>query len=224
VDTGTSRFDLSLLQDQRPHGLLGCLTYNTDLFDPETVQRMAGHWSMLLAGIVADPGGRISELPLLTASEQHRILVDWNRSPLASPVPTCIHSLIEEQARTHPDALAVVHGDRQLSYERLDRRAGRLAARLRAEGVGPESLVGVFLERSPEMVIAVLAVLKAGGAYVPLDPAYPARRIAFVLEDAGVGVLITKRSLLGRLPRTEAIALCADEEDGGGSLAVDAEQ
>ncbi len=196
---GTAKFDLSLAMQETGRGLEGTFEYSTDLFDHATITRMIGHFQTLLAGIVADPDQRLSALPLLTAAERRTLLVDWNDTQ-GDVAHACIHHLFEAQARQTPDALAVVYEDASLTYGALDRRSTQLGHYLRTLGVGPERLVGLCLERSPEMVVAVLGVLKAGGAYVPLDPAYPAERLRFMLEDAGVGVLLTQEALAERLP------------------------
>ena len=166
---------------------------------------------MLLEGIAADPRCRISALPFLTDAERTTLLDEWNRTEAPYPATSCVHELFEEQARIQPDALAVVHGDRQLTYGQLDAR-GRSSwpQRLRHLGVGPDSPVGLCAERSPEMVVAMLGILKAGGAYVPLDPAYPAERLAFMVDDAGMRAVVTQTHLLSRLPATDASTICVD--------------
>ncbi len=189
--TDTAKFDLSLDLVETSAGLSGELEYSTDLFDAATISRMLGHFQALLEGIVAAPDCRISALPLLTAAERQQLLVEWNATQAVYPHEHCLHTLFEAQAARAPDALAVVFEDQQLTYAALNARANRLAHHLRARGVGPEVGVGVCLERSVELVIALLAVLKAGGAYVPLDPAYPAERRQYMLADAQVALLLT---------------------------------
>ena len=176
--------------------LRGSLNYNTDLFDASTIERMLGHYKTLLEGIVANPEQRISELPLLTEAEKHQLLVEWNDTKRDYPKEKCIHELFETQVEKTPDAIALVFEDQQLTYRELNNRANQLAHYLKKLGVGPEVLVGICVERSVEMVVGLLGILKAGGAYVPLDPDYPKERLAFMLEDAHVSVLLTQKSLL----------------------------
>ncbi len=178
--------------------------YNSDLFDFTTILRMIDHFQTLLAGAVENPSLRISELPLLTEAERRQTLIDWNDTAEPAGEAGCLHELFEATRRRLPDAVAVSCEGQSLTYDELDARAETLAARLRGLGVGPEVLVGVSLQRSLDLPTALLAVLKAGGAYVPLDPSYPQERLAFVLEDGQVAVLITERALRANLPATAA--------------------
>jgi non-ribosomal peptide synthetase component F len=173
--------------------------YSTDLFDAETIEHMVQHFQTLLTAISADPHQRLSDLPLLTAEERHQLLVEWNQTALAYPSHLCIHHLFEAQAEHTPDAIALLFQHQQLTYRELNKRANQLAHLLREMGVGPERLVAICLERSPEMIVAVLAVLKAGGAYLPLDVQYPAQRLSFMLEDAEVTLVLTQESLREKL-------------------------
>ena len=208
----TTKFDLSLVMfEERPGELTGILLYNADLFEPETVRRMSGHYTRLLEGIAADPRRRVCELPLMCEDERRTALVEWNRTEAERPSPTYVHEMFERQARRTPEAVAVETEQEQLSYAELNRRADALTRRLRQKGVEAGSHVGVYLERSPEMVVAVLAVLKAGGAYVPLDPAYPPQRLSYMIEDARVKVLVTQRHLAEGLPEHDTELLLADE-------------
>ena len=166
--------------------------YNTDLFDATTIERMIGHFQTLLEGIVANPDARLSELPLLTNAERHQLLVEWNNTRADYPTDSCLHHLFEAQVERTPDAIAVVFEDQQLTYRELNARANQLAHYLRKRGIKPESLVGICMERSLEMVIAIYGTLKAGAAYVPIDPDYPSDRIAFMLEDAQAPVILTQ--------------------------------
>ena len=161
---------------------------------------------------MANPQQRISELPLLTERERHQLLVEWNDTQTDYPKDKCIHQLFEAQVETTPNAVAVVFEDQQLTYRELNTKANQLAHYLQTLGVKPEVLVGICVERSIEMVIGLLGILKAGGAYMPLDPAYPAERLVFMLEDAGVPVLLTQSSLKEKLPETEAQLICLDVE------------
>jgi amino acid adenylation domain-containing protein/non-ribosomal peptide synthase protein (TIGR01720 family) len=212
-----AKFDLALGLTEGERGLATMLKYNADLFDESTVRRMLEHWQTLLEGIVADPDGRVSELPLSRADERRLMLDAWNRTETPFPEDRCAHQLFEEQAARTPDAPAIVHEDRELSYRELDRRAGRLARRLRAAGVGPEVLVGIFLGRSPETVVSILGVMKAGGAYVPLDPAHPAERLAFLIGDAGVKAIVTQEKLASGLPPHRAPLILLDRDDAPGA-------
>lgn len=220
IETNTAKFDLSLELDDRPGGLIGRFEYNTDLFDATTIERMVGHWQTLLASIVANPEQRIAELPLLTESEQQQILVTWNETDNTANAAkdTCLYQLFESQVERTPKAIAIRAGDRHLTYRTLNNKANQLAHYLRKQGVGPEVLVGICMERSLEMVIAMLGVLKAGGAYVPLDPAYPQERIAFMLHDSQAKVLLTQRKLLATLQeywedtKQPASVVCLDSD------------
>ncbi|MEJ2688063.1 MAG: amino acid adenylation domain-containing protein, partial [Gammaproteobacteria bacterium] len=189
----TAILDLRLSITDMHQRLQGTWEYNTDLFDAETIERMAGHFQVLLEGNVRNPDARISELPLLTEEERHTILERWNDTAAAYPRDACIHELFQAQAAETPDRIAVVWGEEHVSYEALGRRAKRLAGHLQALGVGPEVLVGVCTGRTVEMVTGVLGVLEAGGGYVPLDPAYPAQRLAFILQDTQAAVVLADR-------------------------------
>jgi amino acid adenylation domain-containing protein len=194
------KFDLSLALAWREGGLGGYLAYSTELFGPATVRRLLARLERVLEQVSADPGIRLSALELLDAAERRLVMEEWNRTAAAYPAERCIHQLVEEQAERTPHAVAVVHEADAVTYRELNARANRLAHRLVRLGVGPEVRVGVCLERGTELVVALLAVLKAGGAYVPLDPAYPAERLALMLADAGVAVLVTQEALRGLLP------------------------
>jgi amino acid adenylation domain-containing protein len=207
-----SIFDLTLLLEERADGLTGAVQYSTDIFEPTTVERMAGHYVRLLESVVEGPSRRLSALEWLTEAERVRLVKDFNDAPAVEPDDACAHDLFEAQARRRPDAAAVNFEGRRLSYAELDARSNRLANYLRARGVGPDSLVGVCVERSAEMVVALLAVLKAGGAYVPLDPLYPKERLAYMLEDSWPRVLLTQSVLTSGLPAhsSEVFRLDAD--------------
>ncbi|MBD2775784.1 non-ribosomal peptide synthetase [Iningainema tapete] len=187
----TAKFDLTLYVIDGELELTGFLEYNTDLFNSETITRMVEHFQTLLESITANPQAKLSDLPLLTATELHTLIVEWNNTSTDWSSDVCIHELFEAQAAMTPDAIAVVFEEQKLTYRELNTRANQLAHYLRKLGVKPEVLVGICIERSPEMAIALLGILKAGGAYVPLDPAYPQQRLAFMLEDAKVSVLLT---------------------------------
>ena len=174
---------------------------------------MIGHFQTLLESIVADPGTAISRLALLTDSERDQLLVEWNDTKRDYPEDKCIHQLFEEQVERTPEAIAVVFEDRRLTYRELNARANRLAYDLRNLGVGPETLVGICLERSLEMVVGILGVLKAGGAYVPLDPLYPKDRLAFMLEDSEIQVVLTQERVMSCLPPHQAQVVYLDGLD-----------
>ncbi|MFL6261097.1 MAG: non-ribosomal peptide synthase/polyketide synthase [Thermoanaerobaculia bacterium] len=202
VDGGTAKFDLTLMLEDTAAGIRGWMEYDTDLFDRATVARIFTHLETLLAAGLADPGRRISELPLLSDRERHQVLEGWNEMGPAAlrEEPACLHQLFEAHAARTPGAVAVVWGDARLTYGQLDRLAGRVAARLRRLGVGPEVRVGICLRRTPQLVAALFGVLKAGGAYVPLDPGHPAERLAWALADGRAAVLITEEELAGLVP------------------------
>jgi amino acid adenylation domain-containing protein len=210
IHTGTAKFDLTLEMTKVPEGLRGAFEYSTDLFDEETVVRMARHYRTLLEGIAAHPEARLSDLPMLTETERHQVLVEWNATEAGYPQDRCIHQLFEAQAERTPEAVAVIFEERQLTYQELNARADQLARHLRRQGIGPDVLVGLCMERSIEMVVGLLGILKAGGAYLPIDPNYPRERIAFVLEDTQVSVLLTQQKLLECLPETQACRVCVD--------------
>ncbi|HSF43683.1 MAG TPA: non-ribosomal peptide synthase/polyketide synthase [Thermoanaerobaculia bacterium] len=213
--TATARYDLTLALTDRADGLGALLDYRVDLFEPSTVARMAGHLRILLAGAAAGPGQRFSELPLLSPEERQQLL-DWNdtASP-GRPHRPFVHDTVREQARRHPEAVALVQGPRRLTYGELDRWSDAVATRLRSLGVGPEVRVGLCAERSFERVAGLLGILKAGGAVLPLDAAHPAERLGFLLEDSGASVVVTRPRLLGRLPVGDRPVLLLD---GIGSL------
>ncbi len=209
LDTETARFDLTLSIHETAPGLSGALQYNTDLFHDATITRMIGHFQILLKGIVADADRRISDLPILTDAENHKLLVEWNETKRDYPKEKCLHQLFEEQVKRTPDSVAVIFEDQQLTYQELNTRSNQLAHYLRIKGVKPESLVGVCFERSPEMIVALLAILKAGGGYLPLDPSYPPERLSLILEQAETSSVLTQDSLVSRIPVTSA-CYCLD--------------
>ncbi len=173
--------------------------YNAELFDAATITRMAGHYEALLGGILANPSAAVSKLPMMTAEEHRQVVVEWNTTHVSFPDNACLHELFEAQAEAAPDAVAVVLNDEHLTYGELNRRANQMANYLHGLGIGPDGLVGVCMERSLEMVIGLYGILKAGGAYVPMDPSYPPSRLAFMLEDTQVPVLLTKKSTVENL-------------------------
>jgi amino acid adenylation domain-containing protein len=192
--------DIFLNVMESPDGLTLDCDYNTRLFDEATVSRWLGHYETLLAGLAADPAQPVSRLPLLSAAEQNEMAVLWNQTDAVYARNLCVHQIFEEHAARTPDAIAAVYEESQLTYAELNYRADRLAGYLAKLGVKPGVLVGVFVDRSIEMIIALLGVMKAGGAYVPMDPTYPAERISFVLDDASVPVLLTQEKLIPNVP------------------------
>src|SRR5215208_4504315 len=213
TESGVAKFDLSLFMADSSEGIKGALEYNTDLFERETVERLLGHFRILLEAIVREPQRAVTELPLLSEAERQQLLVEWNETEVETGGDSCIHHMFEEQVARTPAATALVFEDEHLSYAELNQRANQLAHHLQTLGVGPEVLVGILMERSVEMVVSLLAVLKAGGAYVPLDPQYPAERVAFMLADTSAPVLLTQQRLLASLPEHEAQVVCVDQLD-----------
>jgi len=182
-------------------------------FDAATITRMLGHLQTLLEGMVANPHQSLCSLPLLTAAEIHQQLIEWNNTQTEYPKDKCIHQLFEEQVEKTPDAVAVVFAELQLSYRELNQRANQLAHYLQKLNIGTEVPVAIYLERSLEMVIAILGILKAGGAYVPIDPTYPSERLAWMLEDIQTPVLLTQNKLLTKLPQLTAKVVCLDQDE-----------
>jgi amino acid adenylation domain-containing protein len=195
VDTGTTKYDLYLELDERKDEVLGRFHYSTDLFDVETIRRIAAHWQVLIGAALLNPKLRLSELPLLNVEEKQDIVVAWNETTRDYP-PTCIHKLFELQADRSPDSVAVATQGATLTYRELNQHANRLAHYLIQRGVGAEDLVGLSLNRDLDMAVALVAVLKAGAAYLPLDPRLPNERLAFMLDDAKPRLVLTQRSLV----------------------------
>jgi amino acid adenylation domain-containing protein len=208
-----SRFDLSLiLNEQAEAGIPGMVEYATDLFEPETVQRMIDSYRLLLESASADPEQQVDQIDLLGETERHQILVEWNRTEHDCDRLPTLNELIELQSAERPDRVALVAESGQLSYAELNRRANQLAHHLRRLGVGPEECVALCVERGLEMVIGLLGVLKAGGAYIPLDPAYPHERLSFMLEDSRPLVVLTQERLTERLSSHSANLFCLDRD------------
>ncbi|MET0396001.1 MAG: amino acid adenylation domain-containing protein, partial [Longimicrobiaceae bacterium] len=200
AELAVAKFDLSLELAATPDGVRGKLAYSTELWEAATMRRLVGHFTRLVEQAAADPDARISRVTLLDQAERRQVVEECNRTPVAYPAGACVHELFAARAERTPQAPAVVSAEDSLTYAELDARADRLARRLAGLGAGPEVRVGICLERSAGMVVAVLAVLKAGAAYLPLDPAYPADRLAYMLADSGARVLVTQASLHGLLP------------------------
>ncbi|HEX9840752.1 MAG TPA: amino acid adenylation domain-containing protein [Anaerolineales bacterium] len=206
-----AQFDLTMMMAETNQGLAAALQYNTDLFNSDTIQRMLAHFQSLLKGIASDPLRPVSAYSLLSESEYQQILIDWNETEIDYPRHLCVHQLIEEQVKRTPYAVAVQFEDQSLLYHELNRRADQLAQTLISQGVKPNTLVGIFVNRSIEMLIGLLGVLKAGATYLPLDPAFPSERLAFMLEDARASFILTQESLISRLPKHTAQVICLDD-------------
>lgn len=208
-----AQFDLTLMMAEMEEGLAATMHYNTDLFEAETIQRLLQHFRVLLQKVVDDPHERVNSFQLLNQAERRRLLVDWNSTASEFPKDLCIHQMIEAQVVRTPQAIAVQAGEEYLTYLELDRRAQTLAFHLRSLGVGPETLVGVCVERSLDMLVSLLGVLKAGGAYVPLDPSYPPDRLAYILEDSRSKVLLTHKCLDLEFPNQDLTVVYLDADD-----------
>jgi len=211
VDRGITHADLSLFITEKADSLSCMWEYSTDLFDKETIERMIRNYQTLLESILESPDERIAYLQSCAAEELQRLLVEWNCTKTSESSPRCIHEVFEAQVEQTPGAIALVSGNERLSYRQLNARANQVAHYLRKHGVGPETPVGVCLERSAQMIVALLGVLKAGGAYVPLDPGYPSERLAFTLADSGVSVLLTEKHLEHIFHEPSAEIVCLDE-------------
>ena len=199
-DSHNASFDLTLDTVESAEGLWASLTYATDLFDAATVQRLSEHWLNLLHGIVADPQQHIGALPMLGQRELDHLLLERNGLNDKHVAGLLVHQRIEQLAQQTPDATALIFGTQTLSFAELNQQANRLAHRLIADGVGPDVIVGIALERGLEIVVALLAVLKAGGAYAPLDPEYPQERLAYLMRDSRMALLLSDSVLRRRLP------------------------
>ncbi|MGI0116123.1 amino acid adenylation domain-containing protein [Zooshikella sp. RANM57] len=196
-----AKFDLTLNVSEQTEGLILDWEYNTQLFETATIERMAGHFNQLLIGTVAKPDQPVNTLTLLTEKETQQLLVDWNQTNAPCPTNHCIHELFEAQAEKNPNAIAVVFEEQQLTYGELNQRSNQLAHYLIEQGVKPDTLVGLCIERSLEMIIGLLGILKAGGAYVPLDPSYPVERLSYMIEDSGIKLMVTQYALRDLIPK-----------------------
>jgi amino acid adenylation domain-containing protein len=212
IEQRTCQTDLELVVEEGGGTIDGAFRYNADLFDRATIERMAGHWQTLVAGLVADPDRPLSELPWLTDGERREIVEVWSRGAVeATPLGLCLHHLVYQQVARTPDAVAVSAGERSIRYGELDAWAGRIAARLRRAGARRGSLVALYLPRAPETVAAMLGTLKAGAAFVPLDPDEPAERLHIILDETRAAAILTLGPLAGRLPRSGAEVIALDE-------------
>jgi fengycin family lipopeptide synthetase B len=211
IDSGTAKFDLTLYLEDTKQELIGFLEYNSDLFHTDTINRMVGHFQTLLEGIVANPDQCIAKLPLLTKPEQNQLLANNFLGKIDYLPQLCLHQLFEQQVEKTPNAVAVVLENQQLTYAELNTKANQIAHYLQQLGIKTEELVGICLPRSLEMVIGILGILKVGAAYVPLDPNYPAERLAFVLEDAQLQVILTQQ-LSQKLSTDKTKLVCLDTD------------
>jgi amino acid adenylation domain-containing protein len=212
VESGVAKFDLTLGMNEADEGLAGLIEYNTDLFEDETIERMIAHLTTLLEGIVADPQRRVSELPLMTGGERRQVVSEWNETGREYARGERVHEMFERRAEAEPEAVAIVCEGKEWTFGEVNARANKLAHYLRQRGVGAEKLVGVLMERSAEMFIGLLGVLKAGGAYLPLDPTYPKERLAFILQDAHITLLLTEDDLRQTTFEHAARVVCVDAE------------
>jgi amino acid adenylation domain-containing protein len=208
IDQSSSQFDLSVTVDPEITRKI-VMTYNIDLYEPETIKRMLQHYHRLLEAVAANPDESVATISILSDHEKTQLLYQWNNNHDDFP-QKCIHELFEDQARKTPDSIAVVFDDQKITYDELDQRANQIACGLRTRGVKPEVPVGVCMERSIDLIVALLGILKAGGAYVPIDPAYPQERITFMIEDSGLGIMLTQEKLLKHLPRNGQSTLCLE--------------
>ena len=211
IESTTAKFDLTLEMFASGERIGGSLEYNTDLFEQATIKRMAMHFQTLLGSITSNPSERISRLQLLSEAERRRILTEWNETGTPAPEVHHFQELFEKQAAQTPQTRALEFAGKGMSYDDLNREVNQLAHYLRASGIGPDVLVAILLERSAEMVVALIAALKAGGAYVPLDPSYPRERLAFMLNDVKAKVILTQSHLTSLLPETGATVICLDQ-------------
>jgi non-ribosomal peptide synthetase component F len=208
----SAKFDLSVFTSETTEGLRVTAIYSPDLFEAETIRRMLGHYQRLLEAAVATPNAEVFHFPMLSTEERQQILVDWNATDVQYPRELCLYELFAQQARQHPDRVAVVAGDRQMSYGELHQRSNQLARYLQKRGLGTEVLVGLMVSRTPDLLVAIMGVWKAGGAYIPLDPIYPKNRISTILEDNSARLLLTDEALKDTLPESAAERIYVDTD------------
>jgi len=212
IDARQSVFDLTLFAYDEQQEFKLIFEYNTDIFEAATIERILEHYVNLFEGIVAEPETQIAELPLLGEAEREQLLVGWNETSWEYPKDKSLQELFERQVERTPEATAIIFGEEELSYRELNVKANQVAHYLKKRGVAKEVLVGICLERSLEMVAGLLGILKAGGAYLPLDPNYPEERLAFMVADSGIPVLLTQEKLLDKVPGHQAKTICLDQE------------
>ncbi len=215
VETDTAKFDLTLFVTEPEQGLDCALEYNTDLFDVATIQRLANHYCILLTSVVAAPEQSLADLPLLTINEREQLLNEWNDTAANYANVPLVHQAFEAHVALTPDAPALVFGETRLTYRELNQRANQLAVYLLRQGVAGDSLVGICMERSAEMIIALLGIFKAGSAYVPLDPAFPNERLAYIVQDTRLAILFTQKSLVKKCVGLGVQTICLDDQTNG---------
>ncbi|HEX5887025.1 MAG TPA: amino acid adenylation domain-containing protein [Pyrinomonadaceae bacterium] len=208
----STRFDLELHLTSLPEGIIGALVYSTNLFTESTIRQLAERYRMILEAVVADPEQRVSRIELLTSAEREKLLFEWNDTERSFPSESCIPELFETWARRTPNKIALAFGEERVTYEELNRRANQLAHYLATYGVSEETRIGIYIERSVEMIVAVLGVLKAGATYVPLELSYPEQRLLFMLDDAGVQLVLSVTALEEKLPAHRAPVILLDSE------------
>jgi len=206
----TGKFDLQIYLWETPAGIRGYFAYNADLFATSTITRMMGHFQTLLGSIIADPNQSLSVLLLLTEAERHQLLLEWNNTRIHYPSDVCLHQIVEDQVEISPEAVAIIFKDEQLTYRELNIRANQLAHYLLSLGVGPDIPVGICMDFCLDWAVGILGIFKAGGALVPLEPSYPKERLAYIVNDAQVPVLLTQEQFAGELSRQDAHIVCLD--------------
>jgi amino acid adenylation domain-containing protein len=212
IENKVAPFDLRFVLHESPLGIKGHLDYCNALFEPATIRRMLEHFQILLESILDGPDRKVTQLTILSAQEQKRVLTDFNDTAVPYPKDQTIYELFESQVEQRPEATAVIFEKQTVSYAELNRRSNQLAHDLKSYGVGPDVMVGICIERSVEMVVGILGILKAGGAYVPLDPNYPKERLSFMLSDAGTPLLLTQEQLLEKVSEYQADTICLDRD------------
>ncbi len=212
AESGVAKFDLSIILSEHADGLAVGFEYNTDLFDQSTIDRLFQNFSVLLQGIIDDPDQVVWRLPILTLDEKRLTLEEWNRTTVEFPDDRCVHELFAQLACENPEALAAIYQDQQLTYGELNRRANQLGRYLQTLGVGPDIPVGICMERSLEMVVGIMGALKAGGAFLPFDPVYPPERLAYMIEDSKIPVILTQQAIVANLPDNSAKVVALDSE------------
>ena len=213
LETGTSKFDLTLAISETKNGLDGSIEYSTDLFEPQTIQRITKHFGTLLEAIGSNPDESVSKMTVLTGAERREVLDEWNDTAAEYPKDDSLAQLVEQQVERTPDAVAVVYGEQALTYRELNARANQLAHKLLRLGAGPDQVIGLYVERSTDLLVALLAIVKTGAAYLPLDPLFPAERLGYMLEDSGARLLVTQQSLRRDLPAFAGATILLEEED-----------
>ena len=209
--SGTAKFALTIMMEERDDHLGALVEHRSDLISSETIERMLGHFEILLQAIVSDPDHSIKKLPLLTEIERHQLVIEWNDTTIEYPRDACIHELFEQQASRFPDTIAVEDQDVQLTYDDLNKRSNRVAHHLQTLGVGPNNLVGMYMARSVDCIVGLLGILKAGGAYLPLSTTYPKERLAYMITDAGLDVVLTSQNLRCELQDHQTQVVCLDD-------------